>query len=110
MRPPPYYRWCCFCLPVTAAAMRWRRRLSDVDDDMESRYLRAARSTLEFTLDVPSMGGLMHGCGLTLAAEMEALYATCAEMVHQVHGTAWALLNLGSLLGCLDGTCRRNSS
>ncbi|KAI8466921.1 MAG: hypothetical protein J3K34DRAFT_524164 [Monoraphidium minutum] len=36
----------------------WRRRLADVDDDMESRYLRAARSTLEFSLDVPAMGAV----------------------------------------------------
>jgi hypothetical protein len=37
--------------------VRWRRRLADVDDDLESRYQRAARATMEFTLSVQGMGG-----------------------------------------------------
>ncbi|GBF97420.1 hypothetical protein Rsub_09586 [Raphidocelis subcapitata] len=39
-----------------AQGVRWRSRLADVDDDLETRYLRAARATMEFTLSVQGMG------------------------------------------------------
>ncbi|KXZ46758.1 hypothetical protein GPECTOR_41g723 [Gonium pectorale] len=34
----------------------WQRRLMDVDDDLESRYVRAAKAKLEFALEVPGKG------------------------------------------------------
>eukprot|EP00798_Chlamydomonas_sp_ICE-L_P006652 gene6652-3314_t len=36
----------------------WRRDLADVEDDMETRYLQAARSNFEFTLMVPGRGAI----------------------------------------------------
>lgn len=71
----------------------WTKSLVKVDDDLESRYLRAQRSHLEFELSVPNHGecsmqvklGLVHrrvppGCSLccvlTLLAKMR-FYLTC---------------------------------
>ncbi|GLC56261.1 hypothetical protein PLESTB_001085700 [Pleodorina starrii] len=34
----------------------WRRQLAEVDDDLESRYVRAAQAKLEFELEVPGKG------------------------------------------------------
>lgn len=36
----------------------WSRLLVEVEDDMESRYLAAQRSKLEFALTVPNHGAL----------------------------------------------------
>lgn len=35
----------------------WRRSLAEVEDDMESMYLRAQRAKLEFSVNVPGKGG-----------------------------------------------------
>ena len=42
----------------------WATQLADVDDDLESRYLRAARSSLDFALDVPGMGAFCLLCAV----------------------------------------------
>ncbi len=34
----------------------WRRALSHVEDDLETRYVRAARAKMEFALEVPGKG------------------------------------------------------
>jgi hypothetical protein len=34
----------------------WRTDLRSVEDDLESRYLKAARHKLDFALEVPQMG------------------------------------------------------
>ncbi|EFJ52379.1 hypothetical protein VOLCADRAFT_86759 [Volvox carteri f. nagariensis] len=34
----------------------WRRALAEVDDDLESRYVRAAKARMEFEVDVPGKG------------------------------------------------------
>jgi hypothetical protein len=34
----------------------WARQLVQVEDDLESRYLAAQRSKLDFALDVPNHG------------------------------------------------------
>eukprot|EP00198_Chlamydomonas_reinhardtii_P012225 XP_001701562.1 predicted protein [Chlamydomonas reinhardtii] len=36
----------------------WRRPLVEVDDDLETRYVRAAQARLEFSLDVPGKGAV----------------------------------------------------
>ena len=35
----------------------WQRRLAEVDDDMETRLLRAQQAELPFTLQVPDKVG-----------------------------------------------------
>ena len=41
---------------LTCASLRWASQLSAVSDDLESRYLAAARSSMDFALDVPGHG------------------------------------------------------
>ena len=39
---------------ISNGSMVWRRSLAEVDDDMQTRYIRAQRSELPFTLQVSS--------------------------------------------------------
>lgn len=50
---------------LSTGACCWARELVDVDDDLESRYLAAQCSKLEFALTVPNHGepGLLMECG-----------------------------------------------
>lgn len=44
---------------LSSGACCWSRLLVDVEDDLESRYLAAQRSKLEFALTVPHHGALL---------------------------------------------------
>ncbi|GFR47073.1 hypothetical protein Agub_g8760, partial [Astrephomene gubernaculifera] len=41
---------------LVGSRLAWRRQLAEVDDDLESRYVRGAKSKLEFELEVPGRG------------------------------------------------------
>ncbi len=41
---------------LSGARPLWRRSLAEVQDDMESLYLRAQRAQLDFTVAVPGKG------------------------------------------------------
>lgn len=43
---------CCACLQVDSRVV-WQQRLAEVDDDMETKLLRAQKAELPFTLQVP---------------------------------------------------------
>lgn len=42
---------------LVGSRVAWRRALSHVEDDLETRYVRAARAKMEFALVVPGKGG-----------------------------------------------------
>ena len=55
---------------VVGGAVQWRRSLAAVDDDMETRFLRAMRSQLDFSLDVPNKGACLE-LSLTKGARLD---------------------------------------
>lgn len=64
---------------LQGAATCWRRTLVEVDDDLESRYLRAQRSTLDFELLVPNHGEI--ACRMLVACS--AWSCTGCRVCHQ---------------------------
>lgn len=55
---------------VSAGSLTWRRNLAEVDDDMESKYLKAQRSQMEFAMVVPNMGKPVQGAVLVAGCQL----------------------------------------
>lgn len=50
---------------LTEGRSMWKRRLVEVDDDLETRMLRAQKSELQFTLEVPNkVSCSIYVCGI----------------------------------------------
>jgi hypothetical protein len=56
----------------------WRQRLSEVDDDMETKLLRSQQAELPFTLQVPDKASLGGAGRRHLLAAMAAIVAVAA--------------------------------
>jgi hypothetical protein len=56
---------------MSGSRLLWRRSLCEVEDDMESTYLRAQRAKLDFTVNVPGKGKPLCMCGSTPAAVVQ---------------------------------------
>eukprot|EP00884_Botryococcus_braunii_P005311 jgi/Botrbrau1/14781/Bobra.0284s0014.2 len=76
----------------------WKRLLNDIDDDMESLYLKAKKSEFEFTLDVPGkglVGGVLwyfpceNGCETTPLTSGSGLSAPVAGQQGEGIMTQW---------------------
>ncbi len=69
----------------------WRRSLCEVEDDMESMYLRAQRAKLEFSVNVPGKG--VHAVSLCGLIGIGLLGAACAG-----RRVVWRTVQRGMLL------------
>lgn len=83
------------CLQVDSRVV-WQQRLADVDDDMESKLLRAQRAELPFTLQVPDKASTHTGpCSVRYPCQA----CCCCVVPNQVLMLAGCVLVLQGTVG-----------